>query len=109
MDEGEVVGSEPVVARRHPTTLFDPVEEPFDLVASTIEIGAEADRIAAVAFRRVQGVDHLDSGIMGGGKRFYDAAPNTGAPPPDEAIVARGVWAKRRRQIAVLGSPIRSA
>jgi hypothetical protein len=32
--------------------LFDPVEEPLDLVASTIEIGAEADRIAAIAFRR---------------------------------------------------------
>ena len=45
------------------------------------------------------GVDHLDSGIMGSGKRFYDAAPNTGPPPPDEAVVASGVWAKRRRQI----------
>ncbi len=45
------------------------------------------------------GVDHLDSAIMGSGKRFYDAAPNTGSPPPDEAIVASGVWAKRRRQI----------
>jgi hypothetical protein len=45
------------------------------------------------------GVDHLDSGIMGSGKRFYDAAPNTGPPPPNEAVVASGVWAKRRRQI----------
>ena len=35
---------EPVVARRHPTTLFDPVEEPLDLVASAVEIGAEADQ-----------------------------------------------------------------
>jgi hypothetical protein len=32
--------------------LFDPVEEPLDPVASAAEIGAEADRIAAVAFRR---------------------------------------------------------
>jgi hypothetical protein len=42
------------------------------------------------------GVDHLDSGIMGSGKRFYDAAPNTGPPPPDEAVVASGVWAKAK-------------
>jgi hypothetical protein len=52
MNEGKVVGGEPVVARRYPTTLFDPVEEPLDLVARAIEIGAEADRIAAIAFRR---------------------------------------------------------
>jgi hypothetical protein len=45
------------------------------------------------------GVDHLDSGIMGSGKRFYDTAPNTGPPPPNEAVVASGVWTKRRRQI----------
>ncbi|MGY3441743.1 hypothetical protein ACVW17_001744 [Bradyrhizobium sp. USDA 4473] len=45
------------------------------------------------------GVDHLNSGIMSSGKRFYDAAPNTGPPPPDEAVVASGVWAKRRWQI----------
>jgi hypothetical protein len=51
LNECEVVGGEPIVARRHPTILFDPVEEPLDLVASTIEIGAEADRIAAIAFR----------------------------------------------------------
>src|ERR1700761_9765081 len=45
------------------------------------------------------GVDHLGSSNMGGGKRFYDAAPNTGPPPPNEASVASGVWTKRRRQI----------
>jgi hypothetical protein len=39
LNECEVVGGEPIEARRHPTTLFDPVEEPLDLVASTIEIG----------------------------------------------------------------------
>ena len=52
MDEGKVVSCKPVVARRHPTALFDPVEEPLDLVASAIEIRAEADRIATIAFRR---------------------------------------------------------
>ena len=49
--EGKVVSGEPVVARCHPTTLFDSVEEPLDLVASAVEIGTEADRIAAIAFR----------------------------------------------------------
>jgi hypothetical protein len=39
LNEGKVVGGKPVVARRHPTTLFDPVEEPLDLVASAVEIG----------------------------------------------------------------------
>jgi hypothetical protein len=39
LNESKVVGSKPVIARRHPTTLFDPVEEPLDLVASTVEIG----------------------------------------------------------------------
>ena len=46
-----------------------------------------------------RGVDHLDSGIMGSGKCVYDAAPDTSPPPADEPVVARGVWAKRRRQI----------
>jgi len=52
LDEGEVVGGKPVVARRDPTTLLDPVEEPFDPVASAVEIRAEADRIVAIAFGR---------------------------------------------------------
>src|SRR6516165_6356738 len=34
------------------------------------------------------GVDHLDSGIMGGGKCVYDAAPDTSPPPADEPVVA---------------------
>ena len=38
--------------RRHPTTLFDPVEEPLDLVARAVEVRAEADRFSAIAFRR---------------------------------------------------------
>jgi hypothetical protein len=31
--EGQVIGGKFVVARRHPTTLLDPIEEPFDPVA----------------------------------------------------------------------------
>jgi hypothetical protein len=43
LNEGKVVGGKPVVARRYPTTLFDPVEEPLDPVASAVEIRAEAE------------------------------------------------------------------
>ena len=50
LDEGKVVYSKPVVARRDPTALFDPVEEPFDVIASAIEVRTKADRITAVAF-----------------------------------------------------------
>jgi hypothetical protein len=50
LDEGKVVSRKSVVARRHTTTLFDSVEERFDLVASAIKVRAEADRIAAIAF-----------------------------------------------------------
>ena len=32
------------------------------------------------------GVDHLDSGIVGSGKRAYDAAPDTGPTPPNERL-----------------------
>jgi hypothetical protein len=31
-------------------------------------------------------VDHLDSGIVGSGKRAYDAAPDTGPTPPNERL-----------------------
>jgi len=36
--------------RRHPTTLFDPVEEPLDLVARAVEVRAEADRFSGLLF-----------------------------------------------------------
>ena len=52
LNEGKVIGGKLVVARRDPTTLLDPIEEPFDPVAGTIKIRAEADRIGAIAFRR---------------------------------------------------------
>jgi hypothetical protein len=55
LDEGEV-GGKRVVARRHPTTLLDPSEESLDLVASAVEIGAEADLIAAIFFWRNVGL-----------------------------------------------------
>lgn len=37
------------------------------------------------------GVDHLDSAVMGSGKRVHDAATDTSSSPADEAVVARGV------------------
>ena len=43
------------------------------------------------------GIDHLDSRIMGSGEGIYDAAPDTGPPPANEAVVASGVGAKRFR------------
>jgi hypothetical protein len=51
LNEGKVVGGEPVVARRYPTTLLDPIEEPLHPVTGAVEIQTEADRIAAIAFR----------------------------------------------------------
>jgi hypothetical protein len=45
------------------------------------------------------GIDHLDSGIMGSGKRIYDATPDASPPPPDETVIASGVRTKRFRQI----------
>jgi hypothetical protein len=41
-----------VVARRDPSTLFDPIEEPFDQVARTVEVRAEAEGLVAIASRR---------------------------------------------------------
>jgi hypothetical protein len=38
LNDGKVVGGKPVAARRCPTTLFDPVEEPLDPVAGAVEI-----------------------------------------------------------------------
>ena len=39
------------MARCNPAAVFDLVEEAFDPIAGAIEIRAEANRIAAVAFR----------------------------------------------------------
>jgi hypothetical protein len=52
LNKSKVVGSQLVVARRNPTALLDPVEETLDPVAVAVEIGAEANRIVAIAFRR---------------------------------------------------------
>ena len=52
MSEGEVIRRELVVARCDPPTLLDLVEEPLDQIARTIEPGAEADRLLAIASRR---------------------------------------------------------
>jgi hypothetical protein len=42
LDEGQVVGSEFVVARRDPPTLFDLIKEPFNQIARTVEMRTEA-------------------------------------------------------------------
>lgn len=47
-----------------------------------------------------EGVDHLDSGIMGSGKCVNDAAPDAGPSPADETVIASRVRAKMIRQIA---------
>ena len=62
MNEGEVVGSELVIASCHAPTLLDLVEEPFDQVARAIKKRAEADRVFAIAFRRNVGPRALLAG-----------------------------------------------
>ena len=49
MNECEVVGRKFVVPRCHAATVLDPVEEPLDQIAGTIEIRTEADRFVAIA------------------------------------------------------------
>jgi hypothetical protein len=44
-----------------------------------------------------EGINHLDSGIMGRGKHIYDAARDSSPPPPDESVIAGGVRAKHFR------------
>lgn len=51
-DEGEVVGGEFVESSHDGPILLDPIEEPFDLVANSIEIAPETDRLSTIAFRR---------------------------------------------------------
>jgi hypothetical protein len=40
---------------RRPPTLFDLIEQPFDQVAGSVEMRAEADRLVAIASRRYIG------------------------------------------------------
>jgi hypothetical protein len=58
-----------VVARCNPTAVLDLVEEPFDQIPSAIEIRAEANRLAAIAFWRDIGkralVDGKGSDLVG--------------------------------------------
>ena len=51
-DKGKIIGCEPVVAGGDTTTLLDLVEEPLDQVSCSIEIGAEADYLFTISFRR---------------------------------------------------------
>jgi hypothetical protein len=46
------------------------------------------------------GIDHLDSGIMGSGKRIYDGTPDASPPPPDETVIASGVRQSGRQPAA---------
>lgn len=64
MNEGKVVGGQPVVARCPPKALFDSVKEPLDVVASAVERRTEADRIAAIAFWRDVGLRALLHGNL---------------------------------------------
>jgi hypothetical protein len=56
---------------------------------------AETRHKADVVWRN----DGKDSGIMGSGKRGYDAAPDTSPPLPNEAVAASGARTKRLGQI----------
>jgi methyltransferase family protein len=51
-DERQIVGCELVISGRDTATLLDLIEEPFDAVASTIQMWAEADWVFAISFRR---------------------------------------------------------
>jgi len=53
--EGQIVRRELAIARRDPPTLFDLIEEPFDQVAGSVQMRAEADRLVAIASRRYIG------------------------------------------------------
>src|SRR3954468_3616904 len=46
------------------------------------------------------GVDHLDSGIMGSGECFNDAAPDASPSPADKPVITGRVRAKMIWQIA---------
>jgi hypothetical protein len=57
LNECEVVGGEPIVARRHPTTLFDPVEEPLDLVGDVFSVSPSSENqtdgsLSSITFKR---------------------------------------------------------
>jgi hypothetical protein len=52
-DEGQIVGHEFFVSGRHPPTLLDLVEEPFDQVSRAIRIRAEADRNGAIGISEI--------------------------------------------------------
>jgi hypothetical protein len=52
LDKCEVVVGELVVSGRDPSALLDLVEESLDQITCAVQIGTEADRLAAIAFRR---------------------------------------------------------
>ena len=46
LNEREVVRRQLVIARCDPATVLDLVEEPFDQIAGSIQIGADVDSLA---------------------------------------------------------------
>ena len=62
LDEYEVVGGQLVVAGCHAPAVLDFVEQPFNQVAGTVEIRAEADRLVAIASWRNIGPDAFFGG-----------------------------------------------
>jgi hypothetical protein len=52
LDKCEIVGGELVVSSRDSSALLDLAEEPLDQITCAVQIGTEADRLAAIAFRR---------------------------------------------------------
>jgi hypothetical protein len=66
LDEGEVIGSEPVIAGGDAPALLDLIEEPLHQVTRPIEMGTEADRVPAVYLR----------GYVGPSTLFVDVRPD---------------------------------
>jgi hypothetical protein len=52
LNEGEIVGSELVIASCNAPTLLDLVEEPLDQIARPVKIRVEAERPCTIPFRR---------------------------------------------------------
>jgi hypothetical protein len=50
LNEGEVVGSELIVAGCHAPTLLDLAKEPLDQISSPVKIGAKAQRLFPICF-----------------------------------------------------------
>jgi Transketolase, pyrimidine binding domain/Transketolase-like TK C-terminal domain len=89
--------------------LFDPIEEPFDLVASAVKVRAETDRIAAIAFRGdvgprplFHGQPSYPVGIDPGFRResrFPASRTSWASPVSDKQGAVEGVWSYAGRNV----------